>query len=106
MFKTVFVFFTFLGFSCGSFAAGNNQCAPSCKTYIMEIKKLRDDLKRFETLLTRNRDYLRNSDKITPSLALKINSNILIISVKIENFKDKTELLTKQLAKDCKECKL
>lgn len=78
----------------------------ACAGKALELTKNTNGLKQHEDLLIKNRDYLSkiNSDT-SASQAIKVKSNILVIVLRIDTFKNNIDVLKKELeVPACKSC--
>lgn len=80
----------------------------ACSRKELELTKNSSGLKQHEDLLVKNKDYLSKINVDTyASQAIKVKSNILVIVLRIDTFKNNIDVLKKELAvPDCKSCQV
>ena len=76
---------------------------PLCESQKADIEKKEKERDRLLKIKKLNEDYLLNH-KVTPSLSIKINSNIMISSARSETMENEIEFLRAKNNTDCAGC--
>ena len=85
-------------------AAGN--CPANCTPAIARLASKEGELAKIRDILAKNEDYLRRNPSVSPSVAVKIRSNIMISRLQIETAQNEKSVLETSLDKQgCKECR-
>jgi hypothetical protein len=84
--------------------AGN--CPGNCAPAVAQLAKKEGELGKIRDILAKNEEYLKRNPSVSPSIAVKIRSNIMISKLQIETAQNEKVLLEASLEKQgCKECK-
>jgi len=99
----ILLFFILFTFSSPLKALGGN-CSP-CKDKFQELKNESEKEAYNKVLLKKNQDYLSSFGKINKSGAIKVKSNIFVISLRLETSKNNIEAIHTELTqKGCNQC--
>ena len=96
-------------FALSTFLSANYSAASdclSCSGKQIEMTKNMSGLKQHEDLLLKNKDYLSKINvESSASQVIKVKSNILVIVLRIDTFKNNIDVLKKELdVPACKSC--
>ncbi len=85
-------------------SAGN--CAGTCAPAVAQWEKMENQLDKIRDILAKNEEYLKRNPSVSPSIAVKIRSNIMISRLQIETAQNEKALLEASLERQgCRECR-
>ena len=84
-----------------AFASCPPKCIPNLKAFDFKQK----EFARINLILSKNEAYLVKYPQVSPSLLIKIRSNILMSKLQIETLQNQITVLTAEnFSKGCREC--
>ncbi len=97
----LFVLLSLSGLTSKVYAA----CTPACEPAVKVIQAKRSEGERIKVILEKNEDYLKKNPTASPSITVKIRSNILMSKLQIETLaNENTVLIADAQKKGCQEC--
>ena len=86
-------------------AQASATCNPSCEPAVKVIQGKQNEEERVKLVLAKNEDYLKKNPTASPSVTVKIRSNILMSKLQIETLlNENTVLIAEAQKKGCQEC--
>ena len=86
--------------------AGAETCPGKCAPGVAQLMKKEVELLKIREILAKNEDYLRRNPSVSPSIAVKIRSNIMISRLQIETTQNERSILEASLERQgCKGCR-
>ncbi len=80
-------------------------CIGPCDGIVRSLQEKSEKLKRTQIILQKNEDYLKKNPDASPSISIKVRSNILVSKLQIETLQNEKVLIEKTITeKGCGPC--
>lgn len=80
-------------------------CIGPCNGMVRSLQEKTDKLQRTLVILQKNEDYMKKNPDASPSIAIKVRSNILVSKIQIETLQNEKVLIEKTISeKGCGQC--
>ncbi len=80
-------------------------CLGPCDGIVRSLQEKSEKLERTQIILQKNEDYMKKNPEASPSIAIKVRSNILVSKIQIETLQNERVLIEKTITeKGCGKC--
>jgi hypothetical protein len=80
-------------------------CLGPCDAIVRSLQEKSEKLERTQIILQKNEDYMKKNPDASPSIAIKVRSNILVSKLQIETLQNERVLIEKTITeKGCGKC--
>lgn len=80
-------------------------CIGPCDGIVRSLLEKGEKLQRTQIILQKNEDYMKKNPDASPSIAIKVRSNILVSKLQIETLQNEKVLIEKTISeKGCGSC--
>jgi hypothetical protein len=80
-------------------------CIGPCDGMVRNLQEKTEKLQRTQVILQKNEDYMKKNPEASPSIAIKVRSNILVSKIQIETLQNEKVLIEKTISeKGCGKC--
>lgn len=80
-------------------------CIGPCDALVGSLQEKTAKIQRTQIILQKNEDYMKKNPEATPSIAIKVRSNILVSKLQIETLQNEKVLIEKTISeKGCGTC--
>jgi hypothetical protein len=80
-------------------------CLGPCDGMVRSLQEKTEKLQRTQVILQKNEDYMKKNPEASPSIAIKVRSNILVSKIQIETLQNEKVLIEKTISeKGCGQC--
>ncbi len=85
--------------------ASAETCIGPCDGIVRSLTEKSEKLERTQVILQKNEDYLKKNPDASPSISVKVRSNILVSKLQIETLQNEKILIEKTITeKGCGKC--
>jgi hypothetical protein len=80
-------------------------CIGPCDGLVRSLREKSEKLQRTQIILQKNEDYMKKNPEVSPSISIKVRSNILVSKLQIETLQNEKVLIEKTISeKGCGAC--